>query len=453
MSKFDNLSLIMNSLGERCIIIDKDGCIVFGNKAYQDYLRKHVPEDCFPIEGKNLLAIRPNAKLPQVLKTGMPLHNSLRFEVSEVPYIVNGYPIYENGELIGAVSTSIDLINAKELSAVIEKYDQESMEILKEIKRNSAARYSFDDIIAHTQKSKYVKELAEIAANSDITVLLESESGTGKEIYAQAIHNASSRKNEVFIPINCANFTETMLESELFGYVDGAFTGASKGGKAGLFEAANGGTIFLDEVSEIPLSLQSKLLRVLQEGTVRRIGSVKESPVDVRIIAACNANLEQCIKDQKFRKDLYFRLNVFKISIPPLRDRIEDIPYLVESELNRISLKMKKRIQISNDAIQLLLLHHWPGNVRELFNVLEFSSVIAADGLITSGILPFSRDTMTWQSYSDASAKPLAEQVREFEQREIERVISKYGTSVEGKKNAAKELGISLATLYKKLDK
>ena len=294
---------------------------------------------------------------------------------------------------------------------------------------------------------KSVKLLAQRAAPTDAPVLLSAESGSGKELYAQAIHNASYRKNEVFVAINCANFNSNILESELFGYAEGAFTGAKKGGKIGLFEAANHGTLFLDEISEMDMALQAKLLRAIQEGKVRPVGSVKEVSVDVRLICASNADLPKYIAERKFRQDLYYRLSTFLIHIPPLRERPRDIAALAEMILNDLAKKIKRSLHITPDALEVLKRHDWPGNVRELRNVLEFSAYLSPNGIITPESLP---DHYTHNS-EKLSSLTLAEKVRRFEREEIHRLLEKNGSDLNGKKLTAQQLGISLATLYNKL--
>lgn len=217
-------------------------------------------------------------------------------------------------------------------------------------------------------------------AKGDSTVLIRGESGTGKELFARAIHMESFRSGKPFVPINCAAFPENLLESELFGYVEGAFTGASKGGKTGLIEYAHNGTLFLDEIGELSPRLQVKLLRVLQEGQVRKIGDSKEHPVDVRIIAATNRNLEDMMKLGTFREDLYYRLNVVPIFIPPLRQRKEDIPILGRHLINKFNSRLNKRVEsISEEALDKLMAYHWPGNIRELENVLERAMILTPD--------------------------------------------------------------------------
>ena len=243
-------------------------------------------------------------------------------------YFVNMYPIFQDGEMVGGLSVVTFLKDAYAFQTELEQYEKRNKQVLHRVNKANSARYTFDSIVAVGENVQAVKALAQKAAETDATVLLASESGTGKELYAQAIHNASARKNEVFVAINCANFNANTLESELFGYVEGAFTGAKKGGKIGLFEAANGGTLFLDEVSEMDYSLQAKLLRAIQEGRIRPVGGVQEIEVDVRLISASNADLNTYIQQGRFRRDLYYRLSTFQIHAPPLRDRRQDIPAL-----------------------------------------------------------------------------------------------------------------------------
>ena len=330
----------------------------------------------------------------------------------------------------------------------LEAMEARSKQVLHRINKANGARYTFDDIVAESPAGAQTKALAEKIAATDATVLLESESGTGKELYAQAIHNASLRREGVFVAINCANFNPNMLESELFGYVEGAFTGAKKGGKLGLFEAAAGGTLFLDEISEMDLGLQAKLLRVLQERRIRPVGGVKEIDVDVRVIAACNAGLPDYVDQGKFRKDLYYRLNTFPIHIPPLRERTGDIPALAAAILDQLSHKLRRPFTLTDEAVRLLQAHSWPGNVRELRNVLEFSAYLTPSGVITCEAFPAD---LRRPAEHDA-ALPLVQRVRAFEKREIQRLLARNGASLEGKKKTAAQLGISLASLYNKLN-
>ena len=436
-----------NAMREGITIIDTDGIIVFGNTAYREFLNKEAGGDIGPIEGYRLRDLRPGARLPDVLEKGEPILHLTRQEVEDF-YFVNLYPIYRDGVLLGGLSVVTFLDDAYRAREELEAMEARSKQVLHRINKANGARYTFDDIVAESPAGAQTKALAEKIAATDATVLLESESGTGKELYAQAIHNASLRREGVFVAINCANFNPNMLESELFGYVEGAFTGAKKGGKLGLFEAAAGGTLFLDEISEMDLGLQAKLLRVLQERRIRPVGGVKEIDVDVRVIAACNAGLPDYVDQGKFRKDLYYRLNTFPIHIPPLRERTGDIPALAAAILDQLSHKLRRPSTLTDEAVRLLQAHSWPGNVRELRNVLEFSAYLTPSGVITCEAFPAD---LRRPAEHDA-ALPLVQRVRAFEKREIQRLLARNGASLEGKKKTAAQLGISLASLYNKLN-
>ena len=438
---------VLDAMREGINIIDAEGRIIFGNKAYLDFLSKETGIGIGSIEGQYLRDLRPGARLPEVLATGKPILHAPRMEKQDEIYFVNMYPIFQDGEMVGGLSVVTFLKDAYAFQTELEQYEKRNKQVLHRVNKANSARYTFDSIVAVGENVQAVKALAQKAAETDATVLLASESGTGKELYAQAIHNASARKNEVFVAINCANFNANTLESELFGYVEGAFTGAKKGGKIGLFEAANGGTLFLDEVSEMDYSLQAKLLRAIQEGRIRPVGGVQEIEVDVRLISASNADLNTYIQQGRFRRDLYYRLSTFQIHIPPLRDRRQDIPALTDVVLSELSKKLKRSITITQEARRCLALNDWPGNVRELRNVLEFSAYLSDNGAIV-------RDSLPEHIVRPAVEQPeisLAQRVRVFERAEISKLLLKNGADLAGKKETARQLGISLATLYNKL--
>lgn len=438
---------VLDAMREGINIIDAEGRIIFGNKAYLDFLSKETGIGIGSIEGQYLRDLRPGARLPEVLATGKPILHAPRMEKQDEIYFVNMYPIFQDGEMVGGLSVVTFLKDAYAFQTELEQYEKRNKQVLHRVNKANSARYTFDSIVAVGENVQAVKALAQKAAETDATVLLASESGTGKELYAQAIHNASARKNEVFVAINCANFNANTLESELFGYVEGAFTGAKKGGKIGLFEAANGGTLFLDEVSEMDYSLQAKLLRAIQEGRIRPVGGVQEIEVDVRLISASNADLNTYIQQGRFRRDLYYRLSTFQIHIPPMRDRRQDIPALTDVVLSELSKKLKRSITITQEARRCLALHDWPGNVRELRNVLEFSAYLSDNGAIV-------RDSLPEHIVRPAVEQPeisLAQRVRVFERAEISKLLLKNGADLAGKKETARQLGISLATLYNKL--
>ena len=442
----DDARAVFDAMREGITIIDTEGRIVFGNRAYREFLNKEAGGDIGPIEGCKLRELRPGARLPGVLEAGKPILHITRQEIQDF-YFVNMYPIYEDGELKGGVSVVTFLEDAYQAKEELEAAEARSKQVLRRLNRANGARYTFDDIVAVSPEAMQVKELAQRIAATDATVLLESESGTGKELYAQAIHNAGARSAGVFVAINCANFNANMLESELFGYAEGAFTGAKRGGKMGLFEAAAGGTLLLDEISEMDIGLQAKLLRVLQERRFRPVGAVKELEADVRVIAACNASLPDYVAEGKFRKDLYYRLNTFALHIPPLRERPGDIPLLARTILDELGHRLRRPFTLTDDAVECLQAHDWPGNVRELRNALEFSAYLTPSGVIDRAALP--SDLVR---RSQDAGLTLAQRTRNFEKREIRRLLDKNGAGLEGKKKTAAQLGISLASLYNKLN-
>ncbi len=443
MALHEELRAALQSMREGILMIDAEARIVFANQSYLDFVKKTADE----IMGRPLREVRPGARLPEVLTTGKPILHAPRTEKNDDIYFVNMYPVFLDGAIAGGLSVVTFIRDAYDFRTELEAYEKRNKQVLHRVNRANSARYTFDSIVAVGENVRSVKSLAQRAAATDAAVLLASESGTGKELYAQAIHNASLRSREVFVAINCANFNANILESELFGYVEGAFTGARRGGKIGLFEAASGGTIFLDEVSEMDMGLQAKLLRVLQEGRVRPVGGVEEKEVDVRLVCASNADLQAYIAAGRFRRDLYYRLSTFQIRIPPLRERRGDIPALAFVILQELSKKLKRSVTISPEALEILTAHDWPGNVRELRNVLEFSAYLSENGVIIQDSLPESlvRPAVECENI------PLAQRVRMFEQSEIHKLLLRYGAGLEAKKRAAAELGISLATLYNKI--
>lgn len=307
----------------------------------------------------------------------------------------------------------------------------------------------FDQIKGSSKAIKNTKSLAFKASTIDSNVLIQGESGTGKELFARYIHRSSARCDGPFVAINCAAIPETLMESELFGYEPGAFTGANKGGKAGKFELAHNGTLFLDEIGDLAIHLQPKLLRAIEYGHVERIGGTKPLPLNVRIIAATNKPLEQMVKKGDFRDDLFYRLSVIPLNIPSLRDRREDIIslayFFIEEYCKRYS---KKILRLSNEAEQALLLYDWPGNVRELANVIEYAIHIEQTDLIQLTSLPSKVSHSSFRSSRNDALN-----IKAIERRNIQELLSKHGNSLIGKQKIASELGISLSTLYRRLRK
>ncbi len=337
------------------------------------------------------------------------------------------------------------ILNQKERGAIL------SIRSFKDIADELTELYThsldvaFHDLVGESKVIKDIKDKIRQISASSSTVLIDGETGTGKEVVARLIHNTSSRKDQPFVAINCSAIPEDLMESELFGYEDGAFTGAKKGGKIGKFHLADGGTIFLDEIGEMALHLQAKLLRVLQEQQVTKIGGLKSTKVDVRIIAATNRKLEDCVKSGMFREDLYYRLKVIPISIPPLRERKDDLSLLIDYFLNVHAKRINKKIHgFSDDALKVLMNHPWKGNVRELRNVIEFSINMTASPMIRVSALP---SDMLQPVREDFDGLNIEENTRRL----MRYALDQYGTTTTGKEAAAKALGISLATLYRKM--
>jgi len=354
----DQLKTILNLVSEGVIAVNKSGEITHINDVACKIL--YVNKD-------NVIS----DKIQNVLEANIPIldtiHTGNSYNLKEIKirknkktfhYLTSGSPIInEKGQIVGAVATIKDY---KQVEEIISKVD------------TNKRLTTFNDIIFQSAKMRKIVETAKTIAKGDSSVLLRGESGTGKELFARAIHMESNRSDSEFIAINCAALPESLLESELFGYEEGAFTGANKGGRKGLFEQAHNGTLFLDEIGEISPHIQVRLLRVLQESVIRRVGGSKEIQIDVRIITATHQNLEEMIAKGTFREDLYYRLNVIPVRIPPLRERPEDIPLIAQHLVRKISTKLNKSdIKLSRETINYLINQKWPGNVRQLENTLE----------------------------------------------------------------------------------
>jgi len=332
---------------------------------------------------------------------------------------------------------------------------RQSAKLLDEVQKRRTAKYTWDDIVYTGPRLTTVLKLAQSAALTSSPVILFGESGTGKELFAQAIHNASARSEMPFIAINCSALPENLVESTFFGYVDGAFTGARRGGQAGLFEQANHGTLLLDEISEAPLDLQAKLLRVLQEHEVRRIGADRATTVDVRIIATCNRDLVRCMDEGQFRSDLYYRLNVIDIYVPPLRQRKEDIPLLVGTTLEKLARADGVMVPVIDEGAMFYLVnYHWPGNVRELRNVMErIISLSPGEKIFIRHLPPKLIETNSFEAAPLLPAcqrATLTDRLAEAEHLMLFEALERCDGNRE---KTAKELGISVTTLWRRLRK
>ena len=313
------------------------------------------------------------------------------------------------------------------------------------LKAQLRERYGLPGLIAQSPAMQTVLDLVERVAPTDATVLIQGESGTGKEVIAKAVHHASPRAARPFVAVNCGAVPETLLESELFGYVRGAFTGAA-GGKLGLFEEAGGGTLFLDEIAEMPATLQVKLLRALQSGEVRRLGATQAATIDVRVLAATNGDLARRISQGSFREDLFYRLNVIQVTLPPLRDRREDIPALAEHFLARAAAKLGRTLRLSPAALERVLRYPWPGNVRELENAIERAAILSRSETVEPDDLP--PHVSAGLQLGPSPALPRQVTLAEAERAHILTTLERFGRNHSG---AAEALGIGRTTLWRKL--
>ncbi|WP_236939206.1 sigma-54 interaction domain-containing protein [Evansella clarkii] len=438
------LEALIDAVNDGLLVIDSEGVVRLINKEYTRITGVKREE----IIGKRLTDVRPGALLPLTLKDEKYRSGIYRREgINE--YVVDMAPIYLEGNIAGAVSVCKSVSEVNNLANELEKSKARVKQLEKTVGQLHQAKYMFEDIAGSGTGLKLVVKLAEKAALSDLNVLITGESGTGKELFAQAIHNASNRKNEPFVAVNCAAIPPALLESELFGYEDGAFTNSKKGGKVGLFELSHQGTLFLDEIGEMSFELQAKLLRVLQEGLIRKIGSLAERELDVRVIAATNKDLEGMVNKKKFRDDLYYRINTVHLKIPALRHRKEDIRAIIAKFLDKNQFKTQP--VITEEALQLLQNYDWPGNIRELKNAIHYAVSMSETNEVSINDFP-----ETIQHYKGSAStfeeNETLQNIINFTEREvIKNTLSKTGHDVEGKKAAARQLGISLATLYNKI--
>ncbi len=432
----------LNAVTEGIQIMNEAGIIEYINPAFSTITGIHPSERI----GTNVFQVSPDGAAVRVLLSGKAATGVRNQAVGSCADVIsNGAPIFMAGTLRGAVVAFQEVTDIMRLSEELSNTKALVESLSREL---GSAKYTFADMIGANRKVLEAINLSKRAAKNDSTVLITGESGTGKEIAANAIHHASPRWNKPFITVNCASIPESLLESELFGHEKGAFTGAHKA-KAGKFELANGGTIFLDEIGDLSFSTQAKLLRVLQEKEVERIGSNQRQAVNVKILAATNRNLQSMVAKGLFREDLYYRLQVINVTLPPLRDRKDDIPLLVDHILRRVCQESgRPTLRMSAGSLELLLTHSWPGNIRELQNALTRAVTICDGDTLLPGHFRF------LSPGASGEAQPGDEPVRtlqEVEKAMLVRALKKHGWSTAGKKSAAQELGIALGTLYYKI--
>ncbi|MHB8171094.1 MAG: sigma-54 interaction domain-containing protein [Thermincolia bacterium] len=441
------LDAVLASVQEAIEVADNQGIIKYVNPAFSRITG--ISEE--NRMGQNIFAVSPDGALAECLRTKNSIFG-YRTKVggTNAEVVSNSAPIIVDGQIEGAVVVFQHLTDVMKIMEELKKSTTIIENLYDRLGQITGSKYSFDTIVGNNEGLRKVIDLSKKAAQSNSTILLLGESGTGKEIFAHAIHQASPRREKPFIKVNCAAIPETLLESEFFGYEKGAFTGAVKT-KLGKFELANGGTIFLDEIGDMNLYLQAKILRVLQEMEFERVGGNSTIRVDIRIIAATNRDLKDLIRNGDFREDLYYRLNVVELTVPPLRKRKDDLPLLINHLIVKFNRQLGKKIKgISKSAENVLIGYDWPGNIRELENILERAMVTADEDVIThKHLLLYIEQLATPQEDRVPEIMPFDE----MEQLLLKKALEKFGDSVEGKKRAAKALNISLATLYNKLKK
>ena len=439
--------LIFDHIENGALVTDKEGYILYFNRPYARFLGIEAEQ----VIGKHVTEVLEGSRMHIVARTGKAELNQI-FNSRGRDMVVQRIPIFEDGKVVAAFGQIMfkQVSDVGRLANNLSLLESKLRLYEKELTSLRSTRYNFDSIRGESPPIVALKEAARKAALTDLPILLTGESGTGKELFAQAIHQSSPRHKKSSIHINCAAIPKELFEAELFGYSEGAFTGAKAGGKPGKLELADGGTLFLDEIGEMPLELQPKLLRVLEDKLFERVGGNRMLKSDFRLIAATNRDLETMVKQKLFREDLFYRLNVVSLEVPPLRDRQGDIIPLAVHLLAKIAENYPgSRYQLTPAAEKVLNGFHWPGNIRELLNVLERTAFTIEGNCIDACDLPF------YLSRPAVAALPggqwdLAAVVAEAEREALRKVLELAGNN---KAKAAKLLGIHRTVLYKKMAK
>lgn len=437
------LKSIFDCIYEAVCVIDELGKVIIWNKGAEKLYDIKYEE----IIGKNIEGFFQDALVNKVRQTNIPIENKYYSPKLNSHILANSKPLYIDGIFKGAISTDRDFAELKKLYFELENANSRLMFLENEVKKFSG---TFAGIIGKSPNIIKKIDIARQIAPTHASVMITGESGTGKEVFARGIHEISGRKG-MFVPVNCSAIPSELFESEFFGYCAGAFTGANKKGKMGIFELSNGGTVFLDEIGDMPLHMQAKLLRVLQEREIIRVGGEDIVKLDLRVIAATNKCLKEMVEAKTFREDLYYRLNVVEINLPPLRERREDIPILIDKFIKEFSLKNSKEILGANkDVIHILNEYDWPGNIRELMNVIEHIIVTSKSGFIDKDSIP---EYILLKSIENNVKKEypldLKKAIAELEKENIEKALK---MSKNNKSKAASLLNIPRGTLYHKIE-
>ena len=438
------LKAIIDSTNDAISVADENGIVRIVNRAYTKitgYAAEEVigkPATVDIAEGESIHML--------IAKMRQPIYNArLKVGPARKEVIVNATPLFVHGKFKGSVAVVHDVSEIMQLNNELEE--------IKRLIRHMKAQYTFDDIIGDSRIMQIAKEQAKRVAQTPATVLLRGESGTGKELFAHAIHNVSPRKNKPFVSVNCAAIPESILESELFGYEEGAFTGAVRGGKKGLVEEADGGTLFLDEVGKLPISLQPKLLRFIESKEFVPVGGRNVKKVDVRIIAATNTDLEKMVKSGEFLPDLYFRLNVFPIYLPPLKERREDIPKIAMHIVRKLNQQYGRMVEGMNPAVMHYITNkEWQGNVREMENFIGriMINMGPEERIIEMKHLPEKAEVNEMGNFETFEIRALKDMVESYEKQVIQEALKRAASD---KSKAAEMLDVSVRTLYYKMER
>ena len=443
------IEMILDNINDGITVVDKNGIAQFWNRGAEELY--NISREM--VVGKPITEHFPNAMLPKVLRERKPYENVYNSPRENSHNIISARPLYSGNELIGGVSCDRDISELIKLSKQLNK-TQLNLQILEqEVSTLNENRFTFDQIVGENVEFKETVKLCQNVSRSNINILIMGESGTGKEVFSRAIHIESGKKGH-FIPINCSAIPRDLMESELFGYEGGAFTGALKKGKIGKFELAHEGTLFLDEIGDMPSHMQPKILRVLEDGFINRVGSENAIKVDVRIIAATNKDLKRMVDEGKFRKDLYYRLNSILITLPPLRERKDDIPLLVKKYFEHYCITYRTNIpRIPDKIVNILMNYDWEGNVRELKNIIERIVILVKNNhakIVDVNYLPLSIIEKSKETSSLHTVVDLHVISEKAEREAIEKAMKASGGN---KAKAAKLLNIPRSTLYFKLEK
>ncbi|KLU64075.1 nitrogen fixation protein VnfA [Desulfosporosinus acididurans] len=442
----DLLFRIMDNIHDVVLVIDTDTTIVYANEAYAKILGVPVEK----VLGRRLDQIEPKAEAITLMRSGKSCHmgrdylDSLGIDVIGSSFLLN-----DGQRIMGCVSIFKNISEVIELSRELEQTRGLADYLKEQLEQWEQLPLSFKEYVGQNSSLKETLVLAAKVAKTDSTVLIRGESGVGKEVLAKAVHNSSRRKDKPLIKVNCAAIPDNLIESELFGYEDGAFTGAKKGGKLGKFELAHSGTIFLDEIGDMSITMQAKLLRVLQEKEFERIGGTKTIKVDIRVIAATNRDLESMIQEGTFRRDLYYRLNIVPLNLVPLRERKDDIVALAKTFLNRFACEVGRELTLSSQVLRFFQEYDWPGNIREMQNVLEHASIVCSGTTIEMYHLP---KQILHLNDDQLSAKNKSQTVKEIVAAlEKELILSALAANKNNRTKAMKDLGFSRRVFYDKL--